>query len=406
MANHIETYGHVHIFEVISGHYFYQIAPDYLEGKKGTDLIDIILSDDTVEEVMYIGESKPIKIYHGKYGMCNTNVQISENEAQIFIADVAVRNNKIINHSEPMLDATLADGSRLNATLSPASVDGSTFTIRKFKSRVINILDLLNYGTLTVEMAAFLWTCVEGLNMKPANIIFSGGTGSGKTTNLNALSMFIPFDSRIITIEDTPELQLVHEHLVRLTVVPNTDATMERLLTNTLRMRPDRIVVGEVRSEEAKTLFTAMNTGHEGCMGTLHANTTQETLTRITEDPMAVPISMLSGLDLIVMQQRIISGKNHYRRITEISEIAGTPSGKTLPKFNILFKYNASKNTAVKTGVPSRIREKISKASGILPKQFDEIIKRRESLLRQAMDKKIDQKQLLNMIVNHNGTGA
>lgn len=397
----VENYGHVQIFPTVKNHFFYSLVPQVIQGRRGKDLINVLLSDDNLEEIMFIGETKPIKVYHSKYGMINTNIKITEHEAEMFISEAAIGSRKILNNSNPLLDATLPDGSRLNATIPPASIDGSTFTIRKFKKNMITVLDLIRTGTMSAEIGAFLWTCIDGLNMKPANIIFSGGTGSGKTTNLNALSMFIPFDSRIISIEDTVELQMVHEHHIRLTTVPNTNVDMGHLLINTLRMRPDRIILGEVRGSEAKSLFTAMNTGHEGCMGTMHANTTKESLIRITEEPMSVPTSMLSGLDLIIMQQRIISGKQHSRHITDIAEIPGMTLGKDIPKTNLLYKWNPSKKQSFKTGIPSRLKEKITSAAGIMPKEFDNIVKRREQLLLNALSKRYQINELLNMIMQN-----
>ncbi len=200
----------------------------------------------------------------------------------------------------------LEDGSRLNATIPPASPYGPTLTIRKFLKNPLTIISLIKNRTINPRVAAFLWMCVDGLDYKPANLIVSGGTGSGKTTFLNALAVFIREGTRLVTIEDTTELQLMHEHIVRLeTIPPGRDGTMEismdTLLKNSLRMRPDRIIVGEVRGSEAVTMFTAMNTGHDGCMGTLHANTAKETATRLMSPPMNVAPIMLTALDLLVV---------------------------------------------------------------------------------------------------------
>jgi len=393
----IETYGPVQIFETVKNHFFYSFSQEALSGKQGKDLLNLFLQDDSIEEIMFVNK-KPIKVYHSKYGMCNSNVTLNDSDAYSFISDVAAQSNKIINEKTPFLDSVLPDGSRINAIVPPASFDGPAITIRKFKQQIITVLDLIKYGTITPEIGAFLWTCVEGLNVKPANIIFSGGTGSGKTSNLNAFCMFTPFDSRIISIEDIAELQLMHEHLVRLIAVPENDVNMEKLLNNTLRMRPDRIIVGEVRGKEAKTLFTAMNTGHSGCMGTLHANTTQDTLLRITQEPMSVPASMLTGLDLIVMQQRFISGRSHSRHITEISEVS---TGGGSPKYNTLYKWNAGKKICQKTGVPGRIREKISGAAGIPIKQFDELIKKRTGILNDAVNNNSGLKEFLDLVIEN-----
>ncbi|MEM2192777.1 MAG: ATPase, T2SS/T4P/T4SS family, partial [Candidatus Hadarchaeales archaeon] len=183
----------------------------------------------------------------------------------------------------------------------------------------------------------------DGLGVKPANLIISGGTGSGKTTTLNAAVNFVPARERIISIEDTAELQLPHKHWIRLeTRPPNVEGkgeiTMNDLVKNTLRMRPDRIVVGEVRGAEAHTMFVAMNTGHDGCMGTLHANSASETISRLMEPPMSVPAIMIPALDLIIMQNRIYHRqKGSIRRVTEVAEITGVEEGQ--PQLSRIFKW-------------------------------------------------------------------
>jgi len=217
----------------------------------GYGVLDPLVNDELLEEIMVIGPKRPVYVFHRKYGMMK-----------------------------------IPDGSRVNATIPPASVDGSTITIRKFRKDPYTVLDLISFGTMSPELAAFLWLAVDGMGAKPANILVSGGTGSGKTTTLNVLATYIPAHERIITIEDTAELNLPLEHWVRLEARPPSiegtgEISMDVLVKNALRMRPDRIIVGEVRHKEASTLFTAMNTGHDGCMGTIHANSAEETMVRI-----------------------------------------------------------------------------------------------------------------------------
>ena len=348
------------------------------------------LADDDLEEIMYNGEEKCIKVYHRKYGMCDTNIFITEEEILNVIDHIAALAGKTIDSKSPFLDARLEDGSRLNATVAPASPYGPTLTIRKFLKNPLTIISLINNRTINTKVAAFLWMCVDGLRSKPANIIVSGGTGSGKTTFLNALAVFIREGTRLVTIEDTTELQLMHEHIVRLETIPpgqdgTVEITMDTLLKNSLRMRPDRIIVGEVRGSEAVTLFTAMNTGHDGCMGTLHANTAKETATRLMSPPMNVAPIMLTALDLlVVMERKTLKGKS-VRKITEISEIAGLE--KDRPRMNNLYKWDPATNILKSTGVPSRLRERISKALGIELKKFDEIQVRRERLLKHMVAK-------------------
>jgi len=238
----------------------------------GFGIIDPLVMDDNLEEIMVIGAKKPVYLFHRKYEMLSSNIEFySDKEIIDLINRIARVIGRRVDISAPLLDARLPDGSRVNATIPPASVDGATLTIRKFKKDPYTIVDLLNNGTISSEAAAFLWLCVEGLGAKPANILISGGTGSGKTTTLNCLASFIPENERIITIEDTAELALPLKHWIRMEARPpglegKGELTLDILTKNSLRMRPDRIIVGEVRHDEAFTLFTAMNTGHDGIL--------------------------------------------------------------------------------------------------------------------------------------------
>lgn len=238
----------------------------------GYGKLDPLVRDDNLEEVMVIGTRRPVYVWHRKFYMCKTNIFFDdEREILNIIERIARQVGRRIDQQTPLLDARLPDGSRVNATIRPVSLDGPTLTIRKFKKDPLTIIDLLKYGTFNLEVASLLWIFIDGLGVKPANVLVAGGTGSGKTTTLNALAMFIPPSERVISIEDTAELQLPIEHWVRLeTRPPNIEGrgeiTMDDLVKNTLRMRPDRIIVGEVRGPEARTMFTAMNTGHNGAL--------------------------------------------------------------------------------------------------------------------------------------------
>ncbi|CAB50295.1 ATPase, T2SS/T4P/T4SS family [Pyrococcus abyssi] len=238
----------------------------------GYGKLDPLVRDDNLEEIMVIGIDRPVYVWHRRFGMCKTNIVFkTERELLTIIERIAREVGRRIDQQNPLLDARLPDGSRVNATLPPISLDGPTLTIRKFKKDPLTIIDLIKFRTLSSDVAAFLWLLVDGLGVKPANILVAGGTGSGKTTTLNSLAMFIPPSERVISIEDTAELQLPIEHWVRLeTRPPNVEGkgeiTMDDLVKNTLRMRPDRIIVGEVRGPEARTMFTAMNTGHDGAL--------------------------------------------------------------------------------------------------------------------------------------------
>ncbi|AEF96673.1 ATPase, T2SS/T4P/T4SS family [Methanotorris igneus] len=246
--------------------YFYLLI-----GRLG--LLEVPLNDPRLEEVMVNGWNLPAFVFHRKYQMCETNIVLDEGELTRIIENIAYLANRTIDARTPMLDAFLPDGSRVNATTQDVTLNGATLTIRKFTKDPLTITDLIKFGTFDLETAAFLWQAVEGyFGAKPANTLIVGGTGSGKTTTLNVLSMFAMYTDRIITIEDTPELQIPHKHVIRMITrpprpgVPGYEITMDDLIKNALRMRPDRILVGEVRGKEAHSLLVAMNTGHDGAL--------------------------------------------------------------------------------------------------------------------------------------------
>ena len=240
-------------------------------GKLG--FLEIPLNDDRLEEIMVNGEYKYAYVFHRKYQMCKTNIYFDEEELRRIIENIALLAGRTIDARTPMLDAFLPDGSRVNATIKEVTPEGNTLTIRKFTKDPLTVVDLIKFGTFNFEFAAFLWQAVEGyFGAKPANTLIAGGTGSGKTTTLNVISMFSMYTDRIVTIEDTPELQIPHDHVIKMITrpprpgVPGYEITMNDLIKNALRMRPDRIFVGEVRGEEAHSLLVAMNTGHDGAL--------------------------------------------------------------------------------------------------------------------------------------------
>lgn len=268
LMNYFEKYNlNFKNFEIqILAKYFYLIL-----GKLG--LLEIPLNDDQLEEIMVNGDNRAAYVVHRKYQMCKTNIMFDKDELNRIIENIALLAGRTIDSRTPMLDAFLPDGSRVNATTDDVTPIGHTLTIRKFSSEPLTIIDLIKYGTFNFELAAFLWQAVEGyFGAKPANTLIVGGTGSGKTTTLNVISMFSMYTDRIVTIEDTPELQIPHDHVIRMITrpprpgIPDYEITMDDLLKNALRMRPDRIFVGEVRGEEAHTLLVAMNTGHDGAL--------------------------------------------------------------------------------------------------------------------------------------------
>ncbi|MBM4240607.1 MAG: CpaF family protein [Euryarchaeota archaeon] len=370
-----------------------KLAAQISQEMLGYGELDPMIKDDDLEEVMVIGVEKPVFVYHRKVGMMVTNVVFEEDQEIKALIDVIARQvNRRIDQQTPILDARLPDGSRVNATIPPVSADGPTLTIRKFRKDPLTIIDLINFKTLSSHLAAFLWVCVDGFGVKPCNAIIAGGTSSGKTTTLNTMAAFIPPKERVITIEDTLELQLPHTHVLRLeTRPPNIEGrgelTMDTLVKNSLRQRPDRIIVGEVRGIEAITLFTAINTGHSG-MGTLHSNTARETITRIVNPPMSVPNIMIPALDFVIMQNRMYRPEGiSVRRITEVAEIVGMEEGNV--QLNRVFEWNNVSDKVEYVGIASQTLRKIAELRGIGITEVEEEIEKRRLVLEYMADKNI-----------------
>jgi len=378
----------------IPKHLFDFYANTVVKEMVGYGVIEPLLSDDKLEEIMIVGPNKPTYIYHVDFGMMSTNIVFYSDDQIYEIIDKISRTvGRRLDISNPLLDARLPDGSRVNATIMPASIDGATLTIRKFKKDPYTIVDLINSDTLNYETAAFLWSIVEGFNgAKPANILISGGTSSGKTTTLNVLANFISESDRILTIEDTAELRLPLKHLIRFEGRPpglegTGELSLDILVKNSLRMRPDRIIVGEIRHKEALSLFTAMNTGHDGCMGTVHANSARETLVRITAPPMDVPMLMLAGLDFIIVQKRLNTDKGSVRRIVSIAEITGVLENK--PQANIIFKWNPKTDALERTEHPIEYFDIIKDFSKLSDEDIKNLIKDRIKVLENLVAKNI-----------------
>ncbi len=291
-----------------------------------------LLADNTVSEIMVNGPDRVYVERAGKVELADVTFK-DEGHVMRIIERIVAPLGKRIDESSPMVDARLPDGSRVNATIPPVSLNGPVITIRKFSDRPYAMADLVRFGTVNTNMAVLLKACVEGR----LNIIVSGGTGSGKTTTLNVLSSFIPASERIVTIEDAAELVLQQDHVVRLECrPPNIEGkgriAIRDLVINSLRMRPDRIVVGEVRGGEALDMLQAMNTGHDGSLTTGHANTPRDMLSRLetmvlmagVELPIrAIREQIVSGLDIIVHQSRFRDGTRKVTRITEVVGMEG-----------------------------------------------------------------------------------
>ncbi len=309
-----------------------QLFHDILDDLLGFGPLQPLLDDDDISEVMVNG---PKKVYIERKGkLVKTDVTFDNDDQVLRVIDrIILPLGRRVDSDSPTVDARLPDGSRVNAVIHPVSIDGPSITIRKFQKGKLSIEQLIDFGSITRAMADFISACV----ISRFNIIISGGTGSGKTTLLNVLSSFIPEDERIVTIEDAAELRLQQDHIVRLeTKAPNLEGrnavTIRDLVRNSLRMRPDRIIVGEVRGGEALDMLQAMNTGHDGSMTTLHANSPRDAISRLETmclmSGMDLPLKVIreqiaSAIDLIVQQSRVKGGARKVTSITEVSGMEG-----------------------------------------------------------------------------------
>lgn len=309
-----------------------QLFHDILDDILGFGPLQPLLDDPDITEVMVNG---PKSIYIERKGkLTKTNVTL-ENDEQVLhlIEKIILPLGRRVDADSPMVDARLPDGSRVNAVIPPVSIDGPSITIRKFSKDKLSIDQLIKFGSLTQSMAEFIKGCVLGR----LNIVISGGTGSGKTTLLNVLSSFIPETERVVTIEDAAELKLLQDHVVRMEAKPansegRNEVSIRDMVRNALRMRPDRIIVGEVRGGEALDMLQAMNTGHDGSLTTLHANTPRDAISRLETmclmSGMDLPIKVVreqiaSAIDLIVQQSRMRDGSRKVTSITEVSGMEG-----------------------------------------------------------------------------------
>jgi len=337
----------------------------------GLGPLEPLLKDGMVSDILVNGSKQ---IYVERKGKLEQTSVVFKDDAHLLhiIDRIVSRVGRRIDESAPMVDARLADGSRVNAIIPPLAIDGPAMSIRKFGTKALGIEDLVQFGAMTPQMAEFF----RGAVIARLNIIVSGGTGSGKTTLLNCLSSFIPHDERIVTIEDSAELQLQQEHVVRLeTRPPNIEGfgevTQRDLVRNCLRMRPDRIIVGEVRAGEALDMLQAMNTGHDGSIATLHANTPRDALTRLETmiamagvdlPDKATRHQISSAVDLIVQAARLSDGS---RKVVTVSEVLNM-EGDTIVMQDVFVFERSGVNEDGKVNGQFR-------ATGIRPKSCDRI---------------------------------
>jgi flagellar protein FlaI len=310
--------------------------------------IDPLMRDPEIEDISCDGVETPVFIYHRNYRDLRTNIEFDSNQLGSLIVRLAQRSGKYISISNPLVDASLPDGSRIQLTLgSDISTRGSNFTIRKFTDVPHTPVDLINWNTFDVDQMAYLWMAMEN-NM---SALFAGGTGSGKTTSLNAASLFIPPDSKIVSIEDTREMTLPHENWIQsitresVTTTGEGEVTTYDLLQAALRQRPEFIVVGEMRTEQrvALTFFQAIGTGHAG-YSTFHADSVRAAMSRLQNPPLSVPTQMIRNLDVVLTQRMVFESDRRVRRADEITELVETDDSGEVGT-NVVFRWDPETDT-------------------------------------------------------------
>ncbi len=381
--NIINDYG-LDLSEEAIGKIHYYIIRDYV----GYSKIDVIMNDPAVEDISCDGPNIPVFIYHRELGSVKTNV-VYENDEDLdgFVVSIAQRCGRTITVAEPVLDATLPDGSRINETLGhEITTRGSSYTIRKFSSDPLTMVDLVRFNTLSEEMAAHLWlTCQYG-----ESIISAGGTASGKTSTMNSIALFIPPACKVISIEDTREINLPHENWIAGLTRGSASAEgeggidMYDLLRAALRQRPEYVLVGEVRGKETMTMFQAMATGHT-TYSTMHADSVQSIVYRLENPPISIPRVLLSALNLVLIHSQLRVKDKRVRRITELVEIIGIEPMTLEIVTNKVFQWEPGTDTFHYTG-HSKLHEKIMELEDMTAEEVLREVRRRANIIR-WMDK-------------------
>jgi len=380
---------------------FYHLFRDFL----GYGRIDIIMHDDGIEDISCDGHKTPIFLYHRKYEAIVTNIYYSgEEELNSFIVKLCQISGKQISIYSPIVDGKLPDGSRLQATLARTVTKASTFTIRKFKENPLTPIDLIEYKSLSVEIVAYFWMAIEN----GASILFCGGTASGKTTALNALSLFIPASHKIVSIEDTREVSLPHKNWIAGTTrkgfsssdenKTGKDIDMFDLIRAALRQRPRVIIVGEVRGREAYSLFQAMATGHTS-YSTVHASTIHTLIQRLENPPISLPRALLTSLDVIVFQNAVEIGGKMVRRMTSVTEIIKLDSDTNQLIFMAPFTWVSKTDDRFESSKTSKIYNKIKQQNDWTDEQLEQEVSNRISVLEWMKKKNIRSYQDFGRIV-------
>ncbi|MDO8725795.1 MAG: type II/IV secretion system ATPase subunit [Candidatus Methanoperedens sp.] len=366
---------------------WYYMKRDYI----GYGKLDVLFKDSMIEDISCDGIDIPVFLYHRKYTNIETNIKFEEDELNMMILKLAQVSGKSVSSGYPILNARLPDGSRLEATLGrEVTTRGGTITIRKFREQPFTPVDLIKYGTFTAEVMAYLWLAVE--NNK--NIIIVGETAAGKTTTLNAISLFIPSESKVITIEDTRELTLYHKNWIPATVRETfmgqeaADIDMYELLRSALRQRPEFLLVGEIRGKESYTLFQAMSTGHT-TFSTMHAGSIQTAVNRLLSEPINVPLMMLSSLDIMIIEVLRHVGRKRVRRTENVSEFVGINAATGDISTREVYKWNPTHDSIDKSGT-SNVLDVIMNGRGWDRERLNKELEDRKAVFQYMLDNDIN----------------
>ncbi|MDD3159816.1 MAG: type II/IV secretion system ATPase subunit [Candidatus ainarchaeum sp.] len=341
-----------------------------------------LLNDQTFEEIVINGENKHLLVYHHVFGWLKTNIYFLTNEKiKTILNKMAAKQGKQLSYNCPILNTVLDDGSRLNASMNPIAFSGINATIRKFKEIPLSPIDIVNSEAINKKAMSFLWMAMQ----TPISIMVCGNTGSGKTTTLNSLFCFLPKSERIIVVEETPEIVLPQDHKIKLNTAEQIGIGLEKLIENTFRMRPDRVIVGEIRtSQEAKAFVNTMLAGQaKGSYATFHAESANEAIERMNS--FDIKKSYLKSIDLIIVQKRIqkINFKNNQRKeirkVTQICEILQGQNFNEL-ELNPIFEIDNTNYNLVKKNESIRVKNKICETFSIDEKEYQKLLKEKEKI--------------------------
>ena len=377
---------------------FYSLLYYLIRDFRGFGKVDPLLNDRHIEDISCDGYDLPIFVYHDDYTDIETNISFEEEALDNYVIRLAQQSGRHISVGDPIVETTLPDGSRAELALGEeVTPRGSAFTIRQYAEEPFTPIDLINYDTFTIGEMAYFWLCIE----HNKSLIFAGGTASGKTTSMNAVSMFIPPRAKVLTIEDTRELSLYHDNwlssITRERLDEGTDIDMYDLLRSALRHRPEYIIVGEVRGAEAVTLFQAMNTGHT-TFSTMHADSIETVINRLENEPINVPRAMVQSLDMISIQVLTRKGEERVRRAKTIGEIGGIDQRTGELDYSSAFRWDAETDTVRRQD--SDLLDEIQDERGWSRSELLQEIRNRERFLEFLQKRDITDYRAFTALIN------